>query len=208
MKMIFTPIVMAVALLTSGCLSLTSYVDPALGEVPAAERVAVADPQPVQFLFEFQTKGTANARATRQLHDQAFEIVSNSGLFSEVSSEPVESGALLSVTMNNIPQEDAAGRGFTTGLTLGLAGTTVSDFYVGTARFVSGPGATEIAAEERHALHSTLGNTDAPQNLTPAASPLEGVNTILRQLMEHLLFDVARDPAFTPAPADETAPEA
>ena len=48
----------------SGCLAMTAYVDPALGDVKPAERVQVADKQPVQFIFAFQTNGAANSNAT------------------------------------------------------------------------------------------------------------------------------------------------
>src|SRR5215831_3661822 len=103
---------LATALLTCGCLSIRPYVDPTLGDVAASERATVANPRPVQLIFEFRSKGAANARATKLLSAQATEIVQKSGVFSEVSSGPVAGGALLSVTVDNVPQEGAAGKGF------------------------------------------------------------------------------------------------
>ena len=125
-KFILAPLMAAAAMLLSGCLSIRSFVDPSLGDVPTTERVAPVNPQPVQLIFEFRTQGAANARATNLLREQITESVRGSRLFSEVSTNPVAGGALLSIVIDNIPQEGAASRGFATGLTLGLAGTTVS----------------------------------------------------------------------------------
>jgi hypothetical protein len=205
-RFLFAPLLAAVALLTSGCISARAFIDPTLGEVPAAERVAVAQPRPVQLIFEFRTQGAANARATSMLREQVTENVRSSGLFSEVSTSPVSGGGLLSVTIDNIPQEGAAEAGFATGLTFGLAGTTVTDYYVANARYSSGAGAPAVVAENRHALHTLIGAGNAPANMVPAASLDEGARTIVRQLVDHLMFDLASQPAFAPVLAVAEAP--
>lgn len=200
-------IVAAAALLLSGCIAPRMFVDPALGDVPASERVAAADPRPVQFVFEFRTKGAANARATNQLRAQITETVRASGLFSEVSNAPVPNGAMLAVTIDNVPQEDAAARGFGTGLTFGLAGTTVTDFYEANARYVPSAGASELRTQVRHAIHTQIGATEAPANMVQAASPQEAVNTTMRQILERLLYNLAKEPDFSPAPGAGAARE-
>ncbi len=116
-RLVIAPLLVAAALMLGGCLSLRSFVDPALGEVPSAQRVTVAEPRPFQLIFEFRTQGAANARATEMLRDQVTDVVRGSGLFSEVSTSPVGGGALLAITIDNIPEEGAAQAGFTTGLT-------------------------------------------------------------------------------------------
>jgi hypothetical protein len=207
MRSSFAPMVAAMALLLSGCIMPRMFVDPALGDVPSAERIAAANPRPVQFIFEFRTKGAANARATNQLRAQMTEIVSASGQFSEVSSAPVPNGAILAVTIDNVPQEDAAARGFGTGLTFGLAGTTVTDFYEANARFVPQAGASEIRTQVRHAIHSQIGATEAPANMVQAATPQEAVNTTMRQILERLIYNLAKEPGFSPAPGPGAARE-
>lgn len=202
-RFVVAPLLAAAAVLLSGCLSMRSFVDPTLGEVPSAQRVAVAEPRPVQLIFEFRTQGAANARATSMLREQVTENVRASGLFSEVSTSPVPGGALLAITIDNIPQEGAAQAGFTTGLTLGLAGTTVTDYYVATARYSAGAGG-ELRAEKRHALHSQIGAAEAPANMVQAESVEAGIRTVIRQAVEHLVFDLARQPGFAPAPAAAT----
>jgi hypothetical protein len=200
-KRLCAPLFAAMAMLSmSGCLSMTSYVDPTLGDLKPADRVQVAEKRPVQFIFAFQTSGAVNSNATSALNKMATEYVTNSGLFSEVSSKPVSGGAMLSVTVNNVPQENAAASGITTGLTFGLAGSTVADYYVGTAKYTAGSGAPTATAQKKHTLYSTIGAAAAPQGLTASKSTDEAVTTIMRQLFEHMLNDIAKDPAFKPAP--------
>jgi hypothetical protein len=200
-RLVLAPLFAAAALMVSGCLSMRSFVDPTLGDVPSAQRVTVAEPRPVQLIFEFRTQGAANARATNLLREQVTENVRSSGVFSEVSPSPVAGGALLSIVIDNIPEEGAAQAGFGTGLTFGLAGTTVSDFYVASARYSGGAGGVALNSEKRHALHSQIGNAEAPANMVQAENTEAGVRTVIRQLVEHLVFDLARQPGFTPAPA-------
>ncbi len=67
-----------------GLLSLTGcasfYVDTATKEIPAAAYKKPAEPHPVQLVFEFQTKGVTNARATEYLSAQVKDQIKGSGL--------------------------------------------------------------------------------------------------------------------------------
>lgn len=191
-KRLWAPLAVAACLVLSGCISITSYVDPTLGDVKPEQRVTVANPKPVQLVFEFQTKGALSARATKEIAPQVKELVATSGNFSEVSSEPVANGALLAITINNVPEENAAGQGFATGLTLGLAGSTVTDFYVATAKYAASAGSATTTAETKHALHSVVGAGGAPNGLTASKSPVEAVSTVMRQIVQHLLNDIAK----------------
>jgi hypothetical protein len=115
----------AAAALT-GC--ATHFVDGNLPEVPKADFTKPATPAAVQLVFEFQTKGVANSRATEFLKAKVQAQVADSGLFTSVTEGPAPGGALLSFTLNNVPlSDDAASKGFIAGLTFGLAGQTVGD---------------------------------------------------------------------------------
>ena len=194
-KTVWAPVLLAMTLLVSGCISVTPYVDPTLGDVPASQHVTVSSPQPVQLIFEFRTNGAVNRRATSLLQQRATEIVRSSGLFSDVSTTPVANGALLAIAIDNIPEANAASKGFGTGLTFGLAASTVTDYYVGTAHYTPGPGASVISAEERHSIHSVVGVGSGPPGMTPSQNLDSAFQQVLRQLMDHLLNDVARDSA-------------
>ena len=183
-------------ILLGGCVSLKAHVDPALGYVAETEKAQIENPRPVQLVFEFQSKGAANARATKEMSDLVFRVVSESDLFSEVTKDPVEGGALLSITINNIPQENAGAKGVATGLTLGLAGSTVSDFYEGQARFVAGSNAPEIGSEKQHAIHSVIGAGSSPEGMVPSANIQEAAETMTEQLVQHLVNELALQPEF------------
>ncbi|HEX5008305.1 MAG TPA: hypothetical protein VFV70_14415 [Hyphomonadaceae bacterium] len=201
MRRICASLFAAAALLSmGGCLSIKSYVDPTLGDVKPEQRAAATEKRPVQLIFNFETDGAANSRATTELTKEVTDLVVQSGRFSQVSTTPVEGGAILAITINNVPEKNAAGKGFGTGLTLGLAGSKVSDFYIATAKYSRGGGAP-VTKEARHALHSTIGATTAPEGLTPAKDLRSGLSTVVRQLMDHVINDLAKDPAFAGAPA-------
>lgn len=208
----FVGAIAAVTLLawSGGAHAARYFVENTLGDVPAEQAATVTETRPVQLLFEFRTSGAPNARGTEYLAEQITARVTESGFFSEVSTNPVEGGAILSVIFDNIPQADAAQRGIGVGLTFGLMGTAVADYYVATFEYASGPDAERISKEVRHTLISTIGNTDAPENATRVRNMETAIETITRQLIAHGLNNLASDPAFpgaTPvAVAAETAP--
>ncbi|HVQ09282.1 MAG TPA: hypothetical protein VMS43_12695 [Allosphingosinicella sp.] len=176
------------------------------GELDPATKVRIETPRPVQLLFTFQTNGAPNMRATNFVKEQVGNDVRGSGLFSEVAQAPVADGAVLSITINNIPERGAAGRGFRTGLTFGLAGTTVTDDYEITFEYLSGPTATPIRRVVRHAIRTTIGRTDPPTDVTRARNPEEALRTVVRQSLAHGLNQLGGDPAFVPA-LTGTAPQ-
>lgn len=197
-KRICAPLLAAAALMLSGCLSMKSYVDPTLGELKTTDRAAPAAGKPaVQLVFDFQTNGSANARAISLFSKQVTDQVTASGLFSQVSATPAAGGAIISITVNNIAQKDAASKGFVTGLTFGLAGSVVTDYYVGTLKYVPTPGAAVITEQEKHAIHTQVGAGAGPANMTPAKNLEDAARTMMRQLVDHMLDDLAKDPAYS-----------
>jgi hypothetical protein len=183
------------AIFMSGC--ATMFVDSGLKDVASTEYMKPPEPKPVQLLFNFQTKGAANARATKFLTDEVTSTVQDSGLFSSVSAQPVAGGALLSVVINNIPvTEDAFSKGFATGLTFGLAGNTVTDGYVCTLDYAASAGAPVMQVKTRHAIHTNVGAKKAPDHAVKAASPEAAVKTMARQIVGNGLKDLSVDPRF------------
>jgi hypothetical protein len=182
----------AVVVVLTGCAS--SYVDTATKEVPVAQYKKPVSAKPVQLMFEFQTKGAPNARATEALKAQVVEQVKGSGLFAEVKDGPARGGAILSITLNNVPLDDNAfGKGFVTGLTFGLAGSKVTDGYVCTAKFVSDGHPEPIVKTARHAIHTTVGAGAAPPNAVKADSIEAAVRTMTRQVVSAALNDLSTE---------------
>jgi hypothetical protein len=189
--------VLSIAFSLTGCISLTSYVDNGTKEVMASDFKKPAEAKPVQMLFEFQTKGVVNARVTDLMRERVTKQVGESGLFSTVGDKPVPNGALLSVTINNVPLTDNAyGKGFVTGLTLGAAGSEVTDGYVCTVKYLDAGTSQPIVKEVHHAIHSTIGAAAAPANSTKAESPAVAATIMTRQIVSQGLNELSRDPAF------------
>lgn len=183
------------ALMLSGCASF--YVDTATRDVAPAEMHKPAQPGPVQVLFEFQTKGTPNARATDHLRTQVISEIQASGLFTSTSDSPSPSGALLSLKLNNVPLTDNAfGKGFVTGLTFGLAGSQVSDGYVCTVEYIGPQAASPIVKTARHAIHTVIGAKGAPENANKSESIDDAVRTMTRQIVGNALKELSHDPNF------------
>jgi len=184
----------ALALL-AGC--ATHYVDGTTKEVLPAQMVRPAQPRPVQLLVEFQTKGVANARATDHTKKMVADSVRSTGLFSDVTDQPAPGGAVLSVTLNNVPlTDDAAAKGFMTGLTFGAAGSQVTDGYICTVSYLP-PGASRpVVKSARHAIHTTLGAKGAPPNAYQAANIEDAIRTMVRQVTSVALDQLSRDPDF------------
>ena len=188
-------LVAAVAM--TGCVSMKPYVGANVREVPASEFVKPDPSHAVQVLFNFQSKGVDNARATANLKARVIDQIAASKLFDSAGDAPVADGALLIVTVNNVPLDDHEfAKGFATGLTLGLAGTVAGDGYIATAKYTPPAPASVIAKEVRHSIYTTIGNHAPPPNAMPAATVDEAVSTMLHQAISNLLNDVSHDPAF------------
>lgn len=171
------------------------YVDPALPVVAKADLKAPAQPQPAHILFEFRTKGSANATATSQLRGQVVSSVAESGLFSSISPNAGDVAAgELKIVIDNVPLTDnVAAKGFGTGLTLGLAGSQVTDGY--TCQVTYTQGGTTTTTTVKHALHSTIGNHSGPEGLT-AVPAQDALNQIVQQMVWNALKDLSAKRAF------------
>ena len=175
------------------------YVDAKLGDVPASELVAVAEPQPVQFIVEFQTDGLRNGKATDAVKPMIVKAINDQKVFASISDTPVASKAVLSLVINNITEKGAAGKGFTYGLTLGLAGIAVTDRYAAHFELLPGAGGTPIVRNVEHALHMTMGKKGDPSIGVPVKKVDDALQMVIRQIVAHGLNGLAADPAFAAA---------
>jgi len=188
--------VLSCAVVLTGCLSMNSYVDPALPLVTKADIAAPATTRPVQIALEFRTKGNANAAGTAELQPRVIAVAAESGLFSSVTRESAGADAgLLTVVIDNVAVEgeNAAAEGFGTGLTFGAVGNMVTDAYVSTITYTRG-GET-VSVDVRHAIHTTIGNHSGPSGLT-AVTPQEAVHQAIDQIIWNGLDKLADRRAF------------
>jgi hypothetical protein len=177
------------------------YVDNALGEVKPEEKVRPAQPRPVQVLFEFQRNGVPNAGATKQIKPWMLAAIKASGAFTDVVETPVPDGAVLSIRMNIVIDQQELDRakreGFRAGLGFGLFGGVVAtDHYVISFDYVPTTGVAPIKTSVEHALHMKYGNKDVQIDGTQAKNPKEALQTIVRQAVDRGVNNIVADTAF------------
>jgi hypothetical protein len=191
------PLTTALGLLLSGCISM--YVPNGLPDVTPSDYVKSRQPAPVQLLIDWSTQGKSNSKALGQTRDDIVSVVNESGLFASTSRDPVPSGALLAITIDNSPLTDpnsAFAKGFLTGFTFGLVGTKGVEGYTCTVTYIPSIGADRVTHVTRQPLIFTMGAHAAPDNSTPASTIKEGVKTMIRRTVGNALKELAADPAF------------
>jgi hypothetical protein len=189
---------LAVSALLTGCANF--YVDNGLRDADHARFAKPSAPQSAQLFFEFQTKGSPNGQATQRLKGQVTDLVRQSGLFSEIKDVAAPGTGSLQITINNIPLDNnAAAKGFMTGLTLGLAGSTVGDGYTCDLQYKRSEASAMIEAKANHAIYTSLGATGGPDAATKVGNIGEAVTTMVRQCVKSLLQKLSDNSSFQEA---------
>lgn len=200
----------AAAVLLTGGAAASIYVDAKLTELKPEERVAIANPQPVQLLTEFQTSGATNAKATKYAAPIIAEEVKTSGFASAVGDAPLPNGARLSIVINDTPNKSNKGNGFAAGFTFGLAGVVAGDDYDTTATYTPPGGGAPIVKVEHYRIVFKFGNKELPPDIIKVKGITEASKLMIHLTVTHTLNAIAGDPAFAhgavPAPAQQPAP--
>ena len=175
--------------LVSGCISPKSYVDPTFGKVKYDDLTRRAEPYKWRIVVEFQRNGTHLPSADNSVLSHVERVVRASGM-AIPSTEP--NVGELKVIINNVADRAAsATKGFGTGLTFGLIGSTVTDFYEMDVVLIEN-GKTIQKAGYKHALHTTIGNADGPEGLEPMTTSA-AFGIVIEQLMLNALKDLERE---------------
>lgn len=182
-------LLLGMSVLSTGCMSVKMYVDPTLPKVAITDLKPVENKQAVQVLFEFQTNGALNSKATEHVRPMILESLKNSNLFGELITTGTADRKLFITINNGALTKDAASKGFVTGLTLGLAGSMVTDNYFMNAIY-SAPGQSDVKHSYQHAIHTTVGNANGPANLT-AVKPAEAISGVMNDLILNLLKEMS-----------------
>ena len=181
-------------LLLSGCISPRSFVDPNYPNVRYEELKRRDNPPKVVLNVQFQRKGEPLPRADTMLKDNTERVLRASGVLLPVANASGADGDVR-VIINNIGDENAAAKGFGTGLTFGLVGTTVTDAYEMTITITVG-GRTFSRTSVKHAIHTAIGNTTIPAGLE-----IVPINVAFERVLEQMLLRVLKEYQETPESA-------
>ena len=175
-------------LLLTGCISSKSFVDPTFPKVSYDDVKKRTEPLRLKLTVEFQRNGQPFPRADTTLKDNAERVLRGSGVITPVADQ---GDGDIKITMNNIADTgSAAAKGFGTGLTFGLVGTTVTDAYEMSVS-ITAQGKTIYRTAFKHALHTAIGNTTVPPGLETV--PLNvGFGRIAEQLLLRILQDMQK----------------
>ncbi len=180
-----TAILIAIALL-SGCISTKSYVDPTFSRASYDDIMQVDQRYDAVVEVEFQRNGEVFERAQSEVENYVLRSLRATGVVN-----PVEKGGVsLRIVVNNVADlGEAAAKGFGTGLTFGLAGSVVTDYYEVTIEYTDENG-NVTTYDYKHALHTTVGNKQAPMENVEPTSPADGFATILDQTILNFVKDM------------------
>lgn len=181
-----------ISLLFGGCVSVKSYVDPTTSHAGYQDITRRSTPYEWQIATEFQRNGEHLPKVDKELQANVERVVRASGMAIPASTGNTQ----LKIVVNNIADTGAAAaKGFGTGLTLGLAGSTVADNYEMTATLTV-DGKIVRSDTYKHALHTAVGNTTPPAGVE-VTSPAAAFNKVIEQLVLDFLKEVQQSGALT-----------
>ena len=171
-------------ILFSGC-GAKSYVDKKYEDSPSQKVVVSTIPYEVQIIVEFQRNGEHFAVVDKQLNDNVVQAFKLSGIISTDSNTKPS----VKVICNNVANiGTAVGKGVLTGLTLGLAGSAVSDYYQIHIEYTDGD--IVVKKEYNHAIHSTIGNASSPYPNAEPVSPTVAFNGVIEDVILEFIADM------------------
>lgn len=177
----------AILLLATGCSN--TYVDPSYGKVSYDDLTPQSPPLQWQLVTEFQRNGVAYPRADKILYTNVERVMQESKIAIPVTNSTAPE---LKVVVNNIGDiNDAMAKGFGTGLTLGLVGNLVTDYYEMEITLTDGDKVIRKSGY-KHAIHTTVGNASGPTGVK-SVSPSMAFSTVVEQLVLNALKDIENE---------------
>jgi hypothetical protein len=180
-------VLIVASILLAGCSS--SFVDPSYGKVSYDDLTRRTPPLEWQLTTEFQRNGTALPQAEKELYTHVERVVRASGIAIPTTNSTAPE---LSIVVNNIADlGEAAVKGFGTGLTFGLAGSHVTDYYE--MKITLTDGNTVIRKSGyKHAIHTTVGNASGPTGVKSVSLGV-AFSIVIEQLVLNALKDIEEE---------------
>jgi len=182
-RLTFMALLSAIAL--SGCISIKSYVDPTYAKAGYEDLTRPSQAPALKVNAEFLRNGERLPKGDNELRGHVERVLRGSGLITPSDSA---SDGTVTVAVNNVGDVGkAAAKGFGTGLTFGLAGSTVQDGYEMTVTLYTN-GQTVTKSDYKHVIITTVGNEKGPEGLVPT-TPGAAFGTIVEQMLLNALGD-------------------
>lgn len=142
------------------------------------------------YVIKLETEFARNGQTIPAVNPLLAKAVNQALNDTKVAVSAPQAENSLKVYGNNIANiAGAAGSGFKTGLTLGLAGSKVQDYYKFYCSYSDGK--TELSRTEfDHAIVSTIGVTSTPVGLTPHANLNQAFDSVTKDIVINCLGDL------------------
>jgi len=171
-----------------GCATTKSYVDPGHGRATYDDIIRRSEPYRVKIIVEFQRNGKHFPQGDSELMGHVQRVVRGTGFAIPATQD---TSGELKVVVNNIADlGKAVAKGFGTGLTLGLAGSTVTDYYELEASLSLNDKVIKRTGY-KHSLHTTVGLKNAPEGLEPM-TPSAAFGKVVEQLILNFINDIQK----------------
>jgi len=171
------------SLLAAGCMTVKTAVDPAYGTTKYEDIARPTEPYRWKVSVQFLRNGDPVQKADSTLRDSVERVLRASSV---VIPTPDATSGEIRVVLNNVTDmKAAAAKGFGSGLTFGLVGTTVTDYYEMEVT-IAADGRNFHKSGIRHALISAVGNKSLPEGLEPLP-PTTAFNKLVEQMLLNAL---------------------
>lgn len=194
----FAAIAMACAMAT-GCVSVKSFPDPATPVISYDVLHRPEKPLLLRVAVEFQRNGEHLEKVDKTIQDKVERTLRATGVILP-SADP--SSGEIRIVLNNIADRGtAAAKGFGTGLTFGLVGSTVQDAYEMSVT-ITANGKTFTRTGLHHSFYTIVGNANPPEGVgtMPPSTALDKVieQLLLAALKEYQASDMTPSSAAEP----------
>jgi hypothetical protein len=183
-----------------GCISPKSYVDPLYHQADYADIVTPEEKIEISVSAEFLVNGERKPKVDKHVLNSVERSLRSTGLFTPAETPQPNR---LKVIVNNLGAiGDAAAKGFGTGLTFGLMGSHVTDYYEITVEYAGEENLT-LTETYKHAIHSTIGRADAPIENVEPTDPADAFSTVIDDVMLNFARDYQQRKSQTSAGAPQ-----
>lgn len=176
-------LISVIALTLIGCSSTpVFYVDQKYHSADYQDIKSVLVKRNVSITSEFQSNGNPVPSISGEVQSNAEKVFRESGIFSLTGMADIS----VRIVVNNVfDNAEALAKGFATGLTLGIAGSTVKDSYEITISMTVDN--KKIASKlYSHAIYATIGNSKPPINTKQSSNAFA-------EVMQNVILNFIRD---------------
>ena len=173
----------------SACLSTKTYPDPQYRKASSASIGSFSAPVKIRLEVVFQRNGKSMPKVVKTVRPLVEKHLTSSGAFVLVTDS---AAPVLRFTLNNVANlDEAMKKGFVTGLTFGGKGSTVTDYYEAKIELVAANG--KQTKNYKHALVTTIGNTNAPLQGVAPLKMMDAFNVVIQDIVMNFLQDMKAD---------------